>query len=221
MEERKKGNGGFVLVIIVLLVICICMGSFIFINKNKLFNTNTTQTTEQNTTDKQSPQNSTKETVSEDAMTEKEALSLGQELWDYAYKTYWGEEEVWKRHLESNEYGGKTIVCDTTRDEVKTKFASDFVGKAPNYKYSLDEFIPKNGCEGAGRGSDQGYLSSSLSVKEIQENKITYDVSYLYCIVDACADGETDSSKTKKVPKEFAISKQDDNWLIQYFELPN
>ena len=37
MEEKKKGNGGLIVLVVILLLACVGMGAFIFINKDKLF----------------------------------------------------------------------------------------------------------------------------------------------------------------------------------------
>ena len=48
MEEKKKSNVGLIILVVILLLACICMGGFIFLNKDKIFTKDNTQTTENN-----------------------------------------------------------------------------------------------------------------------------------------------------------------------------
>ena len=42
MEEKKKGNGGLIVLVVILLLACVGMGAFIFINKDKIFSSDST-----------------------------------------------------------------------------------------------------------------------------------------------------------------------------------
>ena len=42
MEEKKKGNGGLIVFVVILLLACVGMGAFIFINKDKIFSSDST-----------------------------------------------------------------------------------------------------------------------------------------------------------------------------------
>ena len=205
------------------------MGSFILINKDKLFQKdmvdNEKDTIEVGIVDETNTQSSTG--VEENSnigvveptgstMTKEGALALGNELWNYATATYWGDESVWKKHTETDANGREVVVCDTSREEVMTKFTSDFIGKAPKYKYYLDDFIPKNGCAAGMRGANRNYLRADISIKQIDENAITYDVTYICCADDSCSglDGEA----IKKFSRSFIITRVNNRWLIHYYE---
>ena len=144
-------------------------------------------------------------------LSNEEALALGNELWNYAIDAYWGHETVWKRHNETNEYGGQSIVCDTIKEEVKTKFSPNFT--YTTYLCDNDSCISNDlniflmgECQGAQRGGNINYKGMTLDVKNIEENKITYSTTVTY----------TDGTKVK----DFVIEKINDNWLIETFYLP-
>lgn len=218
MEERenvKKSNPLLYVIIVILLVIILALIFFIFVDRGIIAgnNSNNQQNSNEVIDKQEEPE---KPPVSETKlMSENEALELGNQLWKYAHSAYWGNEPAWNK---TNQ------VCNTTREEVKAKFASDFVaaqkdisGQSSEYKMSLDEFVSSTPCQ-SGRGSDQLYKTTTLSVKDIQEDKVVYMAKSEYCGSSFCIDS---NETVKIVEKEFIIKKQNDNWLISYFYLPN
>ncbi len=153
-------------------------------------------------------------------MSESEALSLGNELWQYAMNAIWGNDEVWKRHFseESNQF-----ICDTTVQEVREKFTQDSkveVCLANDCKTdSLDDYIQLTAnCNSLGRGANQFYKETILSIKSIQENEIVFTATSSYCNRSFCP---VESNIANTIEKDFIIKKVDNNWLINYFYLPN
>ena len=203
---KKKGNGSSVVIIIILLLIIGGLGGFIFANKDNLFSKDKDKTEEK---DKKKEKEEKKETK----LSEKEALSIGQELWDYAYDTFWGGEKVWKKDSNNK--------CSTTVEEVKAKYAKDFKITDPSYNYSsLDEYVKE--CGAGARGAIQTYKETKLNVKSIEEDKITFTATSSYCSNSFCNDYPDKPNKIEKEEDhDFIIVKENDNWLIQTYRLPN
>ena len=207
MESEKKKNIGLVGLVVVLIIMVFGLSGYIIYDKlltNKSKETETfNKTTVSNT-------NEEKDTI-KDTMSESDALSIGNELWEYAYSTYWASKPAWEV---TSPNGSK---CDTNNvSKIKAKYAPDFKanGPEPDWDYTLDTFMH---CSG-GRGSNQMYKETNLQVKDIQESKIIYTAKSEYCGSSFC----TESKDTAKViENDFIIIKQNDNWLISYFYLPN
>lgn len=218
MENEKNGNKRLVTLIIILMIMVLGLGGYIVYDK--LLTSNTKETTTSNNS-----QNNDTETEKNRVMSESEALTIGNELWEYAFSTYWSGEPTWKSHTgETNEYGGKPIVCDTTIEQVKSKYSSDFKAQScfsdgsTCTDYTIDTFIPQTACQDAGRGGLQDYKETTLKVKEIQANKIVFIAKSEYCGSSFCHESK---DTVKEIEKDFIITKHDDNWLISTFYLPN
>lgn len=221
MEKEKNNNKGLVGLIVVLAIMVLGLSGYIAYDK--LLANNTKETSESNNSQTKTQNNSIEN--NQNSMSESEALSIGNELWNYAYSTYWGAEPAWKSHTgETNEYGGKPIVCDTTIEQVKVKYSSDFKAQSclsdgsTCTDYTINTFIPQTACEGAGRGGLQNYKETNLKVKEIQDNKIVFTAKSEYCGSSFCQESK---DTVKEIEKDFIIIKQNDNWLISNFYLPN
>ena len=219
MENEKNGNKRLVTLIIILMIMVLGLGGYIVYDK--LLTSNTKETATSNNSQSNDTETEKK------SMSESEALTIGNELWEYAFSTYWGGEPTWKSHTgETNEYGGKPIVCDTTIEQVKSKYSSDFKAQScfsdgstsTCTDYTIDTFIPQTACQAAGRGGLQDYKETTLKVKEIQANKIVFIAKSEYCSSSFCHESK---DTVKEIEKEFIITKQDDNWLISTFYLPN
>ena len=209
MKNEKKNNKSLI-IIIILVIMVLGLGSYIAYDK---LLSNNVENNEKNST----------ETSVQKTISEEEALKIGNELWKYAINTVWGTESVWKRHYsEENEYGAKEIICDTTVEEVKKKYSSDFksewcCGDDGQATYNtLDEFVSRK-CEGIQRGSHTGYKNTTLTVKEIQEYKIVFTAISTY----EPTAGDDPGTTVKNVEKDFVIVKQNNDWVISYFYLPN
>lgn len=219
-KEKKKSSVVLITVLIIILLVAAVGGGFLagasYIASKSL----------EKKKEVKEVQKAQEEAVADDesnALSNEEALKLGNELWKYAYSSYWGGEPVWKSHTgEVNEAGGRPIVCDTTIDEVKKKYAKDFqYTAAADEGGNLDAFIAliSNGmCSGAARGADQLYKTTTLEIKKIEENKIVFDATSEYCGSSFCQESK---ETEKKVIKDFVIVKEQDQWLINSFYLPN
>ena len=213
----NKNNKGLIVLIVVLIIMVLGLGGYIVYDK--LLTSNTKETTTSNNSQSNDTETEKK------SMSESEALTIGNELWEYAFSTYWGGEPAWKSHTgETNEYGVKSIVCDTTIEQVKLKYSSDFKAQSclsdgsTCTDYTIDTFIPQTACQGAGRGGLQDYKETNLKVKEIQANKIVFIAKSEYCGSSFCHESK---DTVKEIEKDFIITKQDNNWLISTFYLPN
>ena len=201
MEAEKKNNKGLIGLVVVLVVMVLGLSGYILYDK--LLTNNTKETTTNNTIVNT---NEAKETMSES-----EALSIGNELWEYAYSTYWASKPAWEvTSSNDNE-------CDANNvSKIKEKYATDFKANGPesDWNYTLDTFMH---CS-YGRGSNQMYKETNLKVKDIQENKIIFTAKSEYCGSSFCMESK---DTVKVIEKDFIIIKQNDNWLISNFYLPN
>lgn len=215
MEEKKKNNSIFIVLTIILFILVIALGSYIIYDKiilNKNSNTTTEEKNNATENDNTTTENDNTTTEKENTLNEGEALALGNELWKYAYSTYWGNEPAWTSHTEQHE-----LVCDTTTDEIKQKYTTDFIATVMNNSYSIDDFISPIPCS-SGRGGDQFYKDTYLEIKNIAENEITYTAISRYCATNFCQGSNEIAEESKH---DFIIKKQNDNWLISNFYLPN
>ena len=137
-------------------------------------------------------------------LSEEEALKLGNERWQFAYKTYW----------EGN--------CEYSIDEIKENYADDVSLTAPEpmNSYTMEEYIGQtnSGCAGAGRGGLQDYKETNLKVDKITENEITFIATSEFCGGSFCHEAQ---ETVKTVEKPFVIKKVNGKWVIQSFYLPN
>lgn len=224
-KEKKPGKDNRILycIISLLLLIILGMGIYIACDKGIIFSNSDTKEENKNSSSKDESEepeedsNANEESSNEAPITNKmsndEALAIGNKLWTYAYDAYWGNEAVWKRHTgEANEYGGRPIICDTTINDVKASFNSNFSYEMVTCQTNnclstnLNAFL-QGQCQGAGRGSKQDYQSTTLSIKNIEENKITFTATSTY-------------SSSSTLNKDFIIEKNNSNWLISYFFIP-
>lgn len=210
-KKEKKGSVILVTVLIVILLVAVGLGSFLA-GANYM----ASKSLEKEKEVKQETATEEKSNV----LSDNEALKLGNELWEYAYSSYWGGKPAWKSHEgEVNEAGGKPIVCDTTAEEVKKKYTKDFKYSGETSEIGgLDEFVSEVNCIGAARGADQLYKTTTLAIKKIEENKIVFDAISEYCGSSFCQESK---ETKKKVIMDFEIVKEQDQWLINSFYLPN
>lgn len=217
MEKKKEKKSSVILVTILIIVLLVAavLGGFLagasYIASKSLEKK------------KEVKEELNKETISEEksnVLSAEEALKKGNELWEYAFATYWGKESVWKRHEgEVNEAGGRELVCDTTAEEVKKKYSSDFkyIGDFGE-NGGVDDFVPSDCFNAGNRGGDQMYKTTTLKVKNVEDDKIVFDATSEYCGSSFCHE----SNETEKtVIKDFVIVKENDQWLINSFYLPN
>lgn len=225
MESEKKNNKILIVLLVILSILVLGLSGYIVYDKI-ISNKDTKASIEDsNKINNNNNNNNKNETEVKNTISENEALSIGNELWKYAYSTFWGDEPAWKSHYgEVNEYGGSPIICDTTIEQVKQKYSSDFKAQtcysdgSNCIDYTIDTFIPQNTCQGAGRGGLQNYKDTSLTVKDIKDDKIVFTATSAYCSSSFCHES---NDTTKEIKRDFVIIKQNNNWLIDYFYLPN
>lgn len=225
MEDRdysvkNSSSKGLIAIIVVLVLVIIGMGAYIAYDKGLIFSKSSSSEPEQIKNEVEDGSQTVK-----NEMSVAEAMALGQELWNYAYGTYWSDKDVWKRHSEQSI--GSPIVCDTTADEVKAKYTTDFkaescptdgtVSVTDCAIYNVSEFT-QNSCYGSGRGALQNYMNTTLNVGTISEDEITFVATSNYCDSSFCHNGQVVSST---VTKDFVVKKVNGEWLISYFYLPN
>ena len=210
---EKKSHGGLITFIVILVVLVLGLGSYIVYEKF-IAPTNDVEVKDGENLD-----------GDKSALSHGDALSVGKELWEYAMSAYWGTTPAWTTSVgEVNEAGGKPINCETTLEEVKKKFSKSFEAESCTSDESvcstmtIDEFINENSCTGAGRGSLQTYKETNLEVGTVQENEIIFTAISEYCGSSFCQE----SKETEKtVAKDFIISKENGEWVIKKFYLPN
>ena len=162
---------------------------------------------------------------------ESEALNIGDELWKYAMSAHWGGSIAWTKEKTGNvdKYGIEETRCTATKESIKERFTDDFTGKNCYYfenkeecksEFGFDSFIIIEDCIEPGVGSIQTYAETSLKVKEITSNKITFIATSTYCDGYYCED-ESNPKGNNKLENEFIIQKINDSWKIKYFVLPN
>jgi len=210
---EKKSYGGLITTIVVIVVMLLGIGSY-FIYEKVINPKNNVELKDGENIDKEN-----------EALSHGDALTKGNELWEYAFSAYWGTKPAWSTSKgEVNEAGGQEIKCDTTLEEVKKKFSKDFEAEtclsdeSVCDKMTIDQFINENSCTGAGRGSEQTYKETNLEVGTVQENEIVFTATSEYCGSSFCHE----SKKTvKTVSKDFIIVKENGEWVIKNFYLPN
>ena len=210
---EKKSYGGLITVIIILVVFVLGLVGYIVYEKVLA------PTSDVEVKDGENIENE------KSALSHGDALALGNELWEYAYSAFWGNEPAWSTSTgEVNEAGGQPIVCDTTLEEVKKKFSKDFEAEfcysdgSECSKMKIDEFINENSCGRAGRGGLQDYKETNLKVGTIQESEIIFTAISEYCGSSFCHDSD---ETVRTVSKDFIITKENGEWLIKNFYLPN
>ena len=151
-----------------------------------------------------------------------EVLNLGKRLWDFAYNTYWGKDDVRKYFYGENNDRIDLEFCKKNMSNVSRKFTdefyADFCFSGSNCsKIMLDKFL-ENGCNVGGRGALQDYKTTSLKVDSIKDDEIHYVAVSEYCGGSFCHE-TPDTVKT--IEKPFIIKKVDNEWKINYFYIPN
>ena len=142
---------------------------------------------------------------------------------------YWGNEPAWtKAGIPTGEIVDDAVVekeCTTELEVVKKKFSSDFSSEscgsdgANCTKMSLGEFTNVGSCSGSvSRGSVATYKETNLEVGTVQENEIIFKAISEYCGTDFC---QGNNETVNKIEKEFIIAKENGEWKIKYFYLPN
>lgn len=153
------------------------------------------------------------------ALTDGEALRTGERLWKYALATYWGTDSAWTTKARENK---EQCIAELT--EIKKKYSSDFEAESCNsdetncYKMTLDQFVNENTCNDIGRGSSQNYKNTHLVVGTIQENEVIFAAISEYCESSSCQES---NETVNTVTKDFIIGKENGEWVIKYFYLPN
>ena len=153
------------------------------------------------------------------ALTDGEALRTGERLWKYALSSYWGTDSAWTVKARENQEQ-----CIAELNEIKKKYSSSFEAETCNfdetdcYKMTIDQFVNENVCKEKRRESIQTYKNTHLVVGTIQENEVIFTASSEYCNTDNCQ--ESDKNVTTK-NKNFIINKENGDWVIKYFYLPN
>lgn len=201
---EKKSYSELIAVVVIILVFVIAIGGVMFHDKFLV--------------DKNKDNNEEETKVLENG----EALNLGNQLWKYAYSSYWGEKPAW---VNSN---GEAVIegeqCEPIFNEIKKKFSSNFEVESCNSdesvcnKESLDHFLTINSCGGPGRGSLQTYKETKLEVGTVQENEIIFTAISEYCGSSFCHES---NETVKTVAKDFVIVKENGEWVIKNFYLPN
>ena len=74
-------------------------------------------------------------------------------------------------------------------------------------------------CDGSGgRGGNQFYKDTTLAISDVQEDKITFIATSSYCDSSFC---QSSNETVKERKRNFVIKKENGNWLIDEFYLPN
>lgn len=148
-------------------------------------------------------------------LTNQEALELGNSKYEEAIKCYWnieGDTAI------VNEDGYYQI---TNINNIKEVFTANAFSK---FCTELG-IVEKNGLyynAYADRGSDISYLENELKVDNISENKITFTSIEKYCVNEE--DYGLEAEQVQNITTEeytFTIVKEDGNWKVDEFTLPN
>ena len=180
MEVQKQNNKGQIALTIVLIIIILGLSGYIVYDK--LLSNNTAK----------SISNDCDKTTTEEKksiISESEALSIGNELWEYAYSTYLGKKPAWVNISHSN------LDCDANNiAQIKEKYTTDFRAEFESgFDDNLEGFM---NCS-AGRGSDEFYKETNLRIKEIQENKLYLRLN-LNIVIHLGAENQTTLYKKSK-----------------------
>ena len=180
----KKNNK--IIIIILVSAIIIVMGGGYLIYKNSVLKNNYTETPKDYSKDDtvNNTDNNNNENTNSNATTsynQEEILALGNELWLYAYETFWGYNPV------KNNSGE---ICKTSSEEVRKKYTTDAkISPLPSedgsneYIITTDKYIEyfKKMCDGSGgRGGNQFYKDTTLAISDVQEDKITFIATSSY-----------------------------------------
>ena len=150
-------------------------------------------------------------------------LNLGYRLWQFAFDTYWGYDNIRIYFYGENNNVNDFELCKSNFKNFSSKYTDDFsseycLGNGNNCsKYDLNNFLTI-GCNGVGRGGLQDYKKTSLRVDSIKDDEIKYIVVSEYCGGSFCHETQ-DTVRT--IEKPFIIKKVDNKWKINYFYLPN
>ena len=211
---EKKSNSGLVTAIVILVVLVLALGGYIVYDKVIV------PKSDAEVKDGEMLDNE------KSALSHGDALTVGNELWEYAFSAYWGNKPAWSTSTgEVNEAGGREVICDQTVEEVRKKFSRDFEAEwclsdeeTSCSKMKIDEFVTDRACEGAGRGGKQTYKETKLEVGTVQENEIIFTATSEYCGSSFCHES---NETVKTVAKDFIIVKENGEWVIKNFYLPN
>ncbi len=205
-KEKKKDNkkSPMLLVIIFLILIILLLGSYLlydkFINNDKNFIVKT-------------------ETTKEYKLTKQEAKGLGNYLWNYALDTIWCHNFTYSEQptLINESVNGFEI---TNYDEIVKNFTTDFIYEYQGNTYKFNDIFGNNTIENkyydvnkCNRESDPTYETTTLEIKLISKDEITYKATSTYCEGEACIENN--------IEKEFVIVKEKNKWKIKQFFLPN
>lgn len=209
-----------IIIIILVSAIIIVMGGGYIVYKNSSLKNNYTEASKDddlNNTDSNNNKNTNSNVTT--SYNQEEILALGNKLWLYAYETFWGYNPV------KNNSGE---ICKTSSEEVRKKYTTDAkISALPSedgsneYIITTDKYIEyfKKMCDGSGgRGGDQSYKDTTLTISDVQEDKITFIATSSYCDSSFC---QSSNETVKERKRNFVIKKENGNWLIDEFYLPN
>ena len=152
-----------------------------------------------------------------------DVLSLGNRLWQFAFDTYWGNENVRKYLYGENNKVNDFELCKNNLKNISSKYTDDFYSEyclsngINCSKYDLNNYLTI-GCNGGGRGGLQDYKTTTLKVDSINDDEISYVAVSEYCGGSFCHETQ---NTVKTIEKPFIIKKIDNEWKINYFYIPN
>lgn len=149
----------------------------------------------------------------ETKLTDEEALSLGNELYNDAYNLYNGKDNFilnTEDNIECDE--NQTCTLISNYDDVINIFTKngqkDFERNAKMVRKMDDKFYYLTDYE----LEDNNYVETKFEVSKISENKIVFKAISDYCKTDDCEEKESET-------KRFVIIK-DNKWFIDEFVNP-
>lgn len=152
----------------------------------------------------------TQKTQNLSAMTEQEALSIGQGLYEKAVDCYMMNI---KREEGSADY--LRITNQEDINDIKLILTDNAFKKYTEY-YGIED---RNGVyyiANAGKGSDQTYVGNDrLTMNKIEDERITFTVT-----VDYSDDSLAGTEQTKTEDYEFIVVKEDGKWKVESFTMP-
>lgn len=205
-NEKKKGKG-FAYLLLIISFALIGYGTYLlYLEKTKIPETNNQS---------ESLEVEETEEVDPNLLTKQEATDIGNDLWEYAFSTYWGINPAWdvkEETTEGEEEIKKSIECNSKPEDIRKKYSNDFIyfyadDQKDPAEGNVDDFFPTDCISAREKQPDKDYKESSLKVKEIEENKITFYAKSEY--------------NSGFVTADFIIVKENDEWLIQHYFLPN
>lgn len=143
-------------------------------------------------------------------LTNQEALDIGKTKYQQAISCYWGNLEYSTELIENIGEADTAYYEVTNINEIKQIFTTNAFADFCD-EYGLKE---KNGVYykvAADRGSDITYVGNELKVDSISENKIVYTSIETY--------NDNEEITTKEY--QFILIKENGNWKVDEFTLPN